>query len=205
MKGFIIELRRAKNEDMIVTLLTTSSTKSYYRFFGARHSILQLGHLIDFEVEGDGERFMPRIRGLSHFGFEWLYDHNRLQLWHDFIHLLASHLKDSDTLEPFYYDLLLQSAQRWHRQNPKRIICDSFISILDYEGRVHKEDTCYICEEPLGQYISLMRAFIPTHPHCIDSLPIDREKFFDFLDSGSSIYYSDEEIEMIYSVILRGL
>jgi hypothetical protein len=205
MRGFVIELRKAKNEDMIATILTPSLVGSYYRFFGARHSILQLGHLIDFEVEGEGDRFMPHLRGLSHFGFEWLYDHNRLQLWHNFINLLAPHLKDSDIVEPFYYDLLLQSAQRWHKQNPKRIICDSFASILHYEGRVHREDTCYICEEPLGQHISLMRALIPTHPHCIGGLAIDKEKFFDFLDSGSSIYYGDEEIDMIYGVILRGL
>ena len=205
MKGFILELRRAKNEDMIVTLLTTDSIKRYYRFFGARHSILQLGHLVDFEVEGDDGRFMPRIRGLSHFGFEWLYDHNRLQLWHNFINLLAPHLKDSDIVEPFYYDLLLQSAQRWHKQNPKRIICDSFVSILNYEGRVHTEDYCYICEEPLIGSISLMRAFIPTHSYCISGVSINKEKFFEFLKSGSSINYEDDEIELLYSVVMRGL
>jgi hypothetical protein len=43
MKGFIVSLRRAKNEDLIVTLLEERALRSYYRFYGARHSILQLG------------------------------------------------------------------------------------------------------------------------------------------------------------------
>jgi len=65
MKGFVVALRRAKNEDSIAIVLSEKTIQSYYRFFGARHSILQLGHLIDFEVEGEDGRFMPRLRNLS--------------------------------------------------------------------------------------------------------------------------------------------
>jgi len=148
MKGFVIALRKAKNEDLICTILTPHSVRSYYRFFGARHSILQLGHLIDFEVEGAQESFLPRLRGLSHLGFEWLYDNNHLLLWHNYIKLFEPHLRDTDEIDPFYYDLLLQSAKKWGRQNPKRIVCENYIQLLKHEGRLHDHQSCYICEQP---------------------------------------------------------
>jgi len=50
VRGFIINIRKAKNEDVIVTVLSNSNVNFYWRFFGARHSILQIGNLIDFET-----------------------------------------------------------------------------------------------------------------------------------------------------------
>ncbi len=205
MKGFIIELRKAKNEDMIAMLLTSSYVGRYYRFFGARHSILQLGHLVDFQAEDDGGNFMPRLRKLSHFDFPWLYDNDKLLIWNNFLTLLASHLSDSNEINSFYYNLLLQSAKKWDKQNPKRIVCDSFVALLEYEGRIHTQDYCYICEQPLLDDIALMRAFIPAHSYCINETPLNKKKFFDFLKSKKSIYYNDGEIEILYNIIMKGL
>ncbi|NPA50850.1 MAG: recombination protein RecO, partial [Epsilonproteobacteria bacterium] len=42
MQGFILDLRRVREEDLIVTIITKDEIRDYYRFFGARHSILQL-------------------------------------------------------------------------------------------------------------------------------------------------------------------
>jgi len=205
MKGFIIHLQKAKNEDSIVTLLTPSGVGRYYRFFGARHSIVQLGHLVDFEVNESRGGFMPQLRKLSHFSFPWLYDNNRVLVWHNFLKLLASHLYDTDETSSFYYQLLLESAKKWDKQNPKRVVCDSFVSLLEYEGRIHTQNHCYICEEPLLDTIALMRAFIPAHSYCIYGATFNKEKFFDFLESKKSINYSDEEIDLLYNIIMKGL
>jgi len=205
VKGFIISLHRAKNEDMIVTILSSSEVRAYYRFYGARHSILQLGHLIDFEVEGDDGRFMPRVRSVSHLGFPWLYDNNRLLLWHRYIRLYEPHLKDTEEIDPFYYNLLISSAKKWHLQNPKRIICEDYVKILRYEGRLHDEDICYICEERLDNDISLMQAFIPAHPHCIYSPKLDKDKILNFFETTKSIYLDDSEVDLLYGIVLRGL
>ena len=62
IKGFILSVRKSKNEDSIALVLSPTEVRTYYRFFGARHSILQLGNLIDFEVEGEGSSFLPRLR-----------------------------------------------------------------------------------------------------------------------------------------------
>jgi len=205
MKGFVVALRRAKNEDSIVIVLTERMIRSYYRFFGARHSILQLGHLIDFEVEGEDGRFMPRLRSLSHMGFPWLREQNRLMLWHHFIQLFEPHLRDTEELPNFYFDLLLKAARRWGKQNPKRVICESYLELLQYEGRHTPAGSCYICEKALGEQISLMAAFRPAHPECIYASAIPREKINHFFACGKTTYLDDAEVEQIYSVVMKGL
>ena len=37
MRGFVINIKKAKNEDIIVTVLGDNSVTDYWRFFGARH------------------------------------------------------------------------------------------------------------------------------------------------------------------------
>lgn len=69
MRGFILNIKSAKNENSIVTILDKNSVTNYWRFFGARHSILQLGNLIDFEVSESKNNFMPNMRSLSYISF----------------------------------------------------------------------------------------------------------------------------------------
>jgi len=205
MKGFVIALRKAKNEDMIVTILSSQNVGTYYRFFGARHSILQFGHLIDFEIEGEQESYMPRLRNLSHLGFEWLYDNNRLLLWHNYIKLFEPHLRDTEEINPFYFELLMEAAKKWGKQNPKRIVCENSIALLKYEGRMHDAETCYICEEPIQEEISLMQAFIPAHPYCIHDTALDKKRVFYFFESGKTLYLDDSEVDSLYQVAMKGL
>lgn len=165
---------------------------------------MQLGNLVDFEVDGEDGRFMPRIRSLSHIGFPWLFDKNKLLLWHNFIRLFEPHLKDAQEVERFYFDLLLNAAKKWHRQNPKRIICESYMQLLEYEGRIHDEEICYICEQPTSAYVSLMRSLIPAHPECVFSASLKKEKVFGFFESKKSVFLEDEEVSYLYDIIMKG-
>ena len=205
MKGFVVALRRAKNEDSIATVLTETSIRSYYRFFGARHSILQLGHLIDFEVEGEDGRFMPRLRSLSQMGFPWLRERNRLMLWHRFVKLFEPHLRDTEEIDSFYFNLLLSAARKWERQNPKRIICESYLELLSYEGRLYPLESCFICEHSLHDQIALMSAFKPAHPECIYASALPLERIEGFFSSGKTLYLDDAEVEQLYQIVLKGL
>ncbi len=203
MKGFIIAIRPAKNEDLIVTILEDRAIKNYYRFYGARHSILQVGYLIDYASEEESH-FMPRLKELSHIGFPWLYRKNHLMIWQRFIQLFEVHLRDTQTLEPFYFELLLEGAKRWHKQNPKRIICEMAHHLLNFEGRLHTLDSCYICEKPLGDDIALMQALLPAHSKCIYASSLPKKKLQSFFDSGKTTWLEDEEVEYIYQLILKG-
>jgi len=186
-------------------VLTSKDVRTYYRFFGARHSILQLGNLVDFEVEGEDGRFLPRLRSLSHIGFPWLFDKNRLLIWHNFIRLFEPHLKDTEEIENFYYDLLLQAARKWEKQNPKRIVCESYIQLLSYEGRVHDEENCYICENPIGEQMSLMQAFIPAHPECLYSAALPKKKISTFFETGQTLHLEDHEVAYLFDIVMKGL
>ncbi|HIP28777.1 MAG TPA: recombination protein RecO [Sulfurovum sp.] len=204
MKGFILSVKKAKNEDSIAIVITQKDIRTYYRFFGARHSILQLGNLVDFEVEGEDGRFMPRLRSLSHIGFPWIFDKNKLLMWHNFIKKFEPHLRDTELLEPFYYDLLLRAAKRWDKQNPKRIVVESYITLLEYEGRLYPEENCFICEQRIEEDIALMQAFKPAHPLCIYSPILPSKKILDFFESKKTIFLDDHEVEYLYDVVMKG-
>ena len=197
-------MKKAKNEDSIATVLTATEIKTYYRFFGARHSILQLGNLVDFEVEGEDGRFMPRLRSLSHMGFPWLYDKNKLLLWHNFIKKFNSHLDDTEYLDSFYYNLLLNAAKKWDKQNPKRIICESYIALLEYEGRLYKEEKCFICEQYIEKDIALMQAFKLAHSACIYSSSLPTKKILDFFKSKKTVFLDDNEVAYIHDIVMKG-
>lgn len=186
-------------------VLSEHDVRSYYRFYGARHSILQLGNLVDFEVDGEDGRFLPRIRSLSHIGFPWLFDRNRLLIWHNFIRLFEPHLKDTEEIDSFYFDLLLDAAKKWDRQSPKRIVCETYIKLLAYEGRIHHDDQCYICENPIGEEISLMQSLIPAHPECLYTASLPKEKIFEFFESKKTVFLEDHEIEYLYEIVMKGL
>jgi len=205
MKGFVLALRRAKNEDSIAIVLSKSSVRSYYRFFGARHSILQYGNLIDFEVEGDDGRFMPKLRGISQIGFPWIYDRNKLASWHAFIGLFEPHLRDIQEVDSFYYELILRLAKRWHKQNTKRLTCEGYMDILHHEGRVYPIVKCFICDDILLESISLMATFKPAHPECIYSASINRATFEKYIKTRKTIHMNDREVEQVYNIILKGL
>jgi len=203
MKGFILNIRKAKNEDVIVTVLSKSVTRRYYRFYGARHSILQVGNLIDFEVEDDNKRFMPRLRRVSHTPFPWIYVKNRLIIWQNFIHLFEPHLKDTN-IDSFYFNLLLEKANRWSKQNPKRLAIEAYIELLTYEKRIYYNEFCYICNRVLNNNIGLMRAYIPVHPVCINSISHNKHKIFKLFSTKSTIEIDDDEIDGLFKVLLKG-
>jgi len=205
MKGFIINIRKAKNEDVIVTVLSNSRVQSYYRFFGARHSILQIGHLIDFEIEESDGRFMPKMRHLSQQGFRWLFWLNHLSVWQRFIQLFDAHLKESGEMDSFYFDLLYAVAKKWDKQNPKRLAVEAYLKLLDYEGRLYDHGFCSLCDGVLGEKISLMRGFIPAHPSCVYAPVYMKRRIFELFDTHSTVFLEDKIIDELYSLLLKGL
>lgn len=205
MRGFIINIKKAKNEDIIVTVLDNNSITDYWRFFGARHSIIQIGNLVDFEMTESKNNFMPNMRSLSHISFPWIFSNNHLLIWQNFIKLFEPHLKDTIELDKFYFDLLLSVAKKWNKQNPKRLAIEAYVSLLQHEGRLYDNGFCYVCEEVLNDQVGLMRAFLPTHPTCIYANTLNKEEIFTLFNTQSTIHLDDFTIEHLYLVLLKGL
>ncbi len=205
MQGYIIKLTRVREEDMIVTIIAEESLQTLYRFYGARHSPINMGFKIDFEAEHSLKSSIPRMKDVIHLGFPWIGQYDRIRLWQQFITLFHPHLKDSESIGNFYFTLLNDAALRWRDQNPKRVAIESYVRLLEYEGRLHKELNCFFCDLPIDSNISMIRAFLPAHTECSHTLSINQKGLEWLYTHSSTLFLDDKEIERLWYVVNEGL
>ena len=205
MQGYILNVRKAKNEDTIVSILTKERLEILYRFYGARHPVVTTGFKVDFEIEKESIQFIPKLRNVIHLGFPWLKETNRLTIWQHFITLLYDHLKDVEVPGNFYFDILDHSANIWHLQNPMRIAIERYLSILEHEGRLHKPDNCFICSKALKESVALIRAFLPAHPNCVIARNYRIDQIKILTETKKTILLDDKEVEGLWLTLLEGM
>jgi len=205
VQGYILDVKRAKNEDSVVSLLTREKVETLYRFYGARHPIVTAGYKIDFEIEKDSIRFMPKLRNITHLGYPWLADLDRMRVWQNLVTLLYRHLKDVDLPGPFYFDILERYASVWHLQNPKRAAVEAYLELLRHEGRLHMPDYCFACGKELDERCSLIRAYLPAHPHCVIAAKFETKKIREAFVALSTIALEDDEVDLLWLTMCEGL
>ena len=105
----------------------------------------------------------------------------------------------------FTLNLLLTAAKKWDKQNPKRVAVESYIELLDYEGRLYPEENCCICEQHIEEEISLMQSFKPAHPACIYSSALPTKKILDFFETKKTVFLEDHEVDYLFEIVLKGL
>lgn len=205
MQGYIININRVRDEDLIVTILSQNSLHTVYRFYGARHGTINLGFKIDFELQVSQKSTIARLKDVMHISFPWIYSHSRLRIWQQFSALLYQHLNQTQEVDSFYFDLLDYAANTIDRQNPKRVMVEIYTKLLELEGRLHTEHTCFLCGEKIDADIAYLRAFLPTHPSCSHRLHVNSKAIRELFHSKSSFFLSDKEIDILWSVINEGL
>ncbi|AJC87202.1 recombination protein RecO [Campylobacter insulaenigrae] len=203
MQGYILHTQSVKDEDLIVYILSPVQVIKSFRFYGMRHSNILSGYKIDFELE-ENSRFLPRLKDVMHIGFSWILDREKMIFWQEFIKLFYWHLKDVEKIDLFYYELLDECAKRFEKQDCKRVIVDAYLKILNYEGRLHEDFTCFACDESITQNIVLVRAFLPAHIKCIFGCKFTCEEIYDFYKRKNSSHLSDESIDKLYKIIKEG-
>ena len=205
MQGYIINLNKVKDEDLIVTILAKENLDTLYRFYGARHGTINIGFKIDYEKDSTSKSTISRLKDVIHIGFKWINDYKLLRLWQDFLSLFYKHLKDAENIGDFYFELIDNASQEWSKQNPKRVAIEAYVKILEHEGRLHKELNCFLCSLPIKDDISLIRAYLPTHTECTHTLSINREALHELFTNKSSLFLSDKEVDRLWNVLLEGL
>ena len=203
MQGYILKITKVKEEDCIVDILTRESLVKAYRFYGARHSNITQGYKIDFELISS-MNFLPRLSGALHLGFEWLTQREKLLFWQQFIRLFYSHLKDAEFIDEFYFNLLENASLKFNKQNPKRIIIESYLKILEFEGRLHSEPICFICDDEIKDRVALGRAFLPAHDFCVNADGFLLNEISELFSSKKTTNLSDETINSLYNIVLQG-
>ena len=205
MQGYVINLNRVKEEDLIVTILSKNNLYTLYRFYGARHSVINLGFKIDFEVEESAKGTIARLKDVIHIGYKWINDYKLLRLWQDFTLLFYKHLKDSEDIGTFYFDLLNAAEQNWDKQNPKRVAIEAYVKLLENEGRLHTEFYCFLCSQAIKKDVSLIRAFLPTHTTCTHTLAISKNALNELYTNKSSLFLNDKEVDRLWNIMMEGL
>ena len=205
MQGFIISLNRARDEDLVVTILSDRGLDTLYRFYGARHGVINLGFKIDFEIITNVKSTIGQLRDVIHLGYPWLTNHHKLRTWQQFTTLFYPHLKESEDTGSFYFELLDSAAEAWGKQNPKRIAIEAYVKLLEHEGRLHKEMNCFFCDALITKEVSIIRSFLPAHPNCAHTLSIQQEGLLELLENSSTLFLTDKEVDRLWLVLLEGI
>ena len=205
MQGYIIDIKNVKDDDLIVTILTQEQIYTSYRFYGARHSNINIGYKIDFELETNLKSNIPRLKDVIQLGFNWIFDMSKLYCWQRYLKLFNDHFKNIETIDDFYFNLLENLVHVIIKQNPKRAICESYINLIAFEGRLHNDFHCLLCEQRITKKISLIRSFIPTHPDCSYSRKFEQSKMSELFNNKSLILFDDDEVEYLWNILLQGL
>lgn len=205
MQGYILNINKVKDEDLIVTILAQDAIYTTYRFYGARHSNINIGYKIDFELETNLKSNIPRLKDVLQLSFSWILNNDKMYHWQRFIKLFYPHLKDVEELDQFYLNTLDDLVRKIQKQNPKRAILESYIKICEYEGRLHTHYECLLCDMPIDSDISLIRSFIATHPKCSYSRGFKQKKINEFFIQKSLINFDDSEVESLWHTLLQGL
>lgn len=205
MQGYIIDIKSVKDDDLIVTILASNKIYTTYRFYGARHSNINIGYKIDFELESTLKSTIPRLKDVIQLGFEWIFDRDKLYCWQRFIKLFYPHLKDIEDIDNFYFDLLDELVHKMIKQNPKRAICESYIKLLELEGRLHTEYYCLLCENPILSDISLVRSFHPVHASCTYGKKFHFKNIKELFEEKSTISLEDDDVDYLWDLILQGI
>jgi len=205
MQGIILNITKVKEEDLIVTLITKKRLKTLYRFYGARHSSINLGFMIDFIPVYSSKSNIAMLREVLHLGFSWQFDRDKFFLWQQFIKLLYKHLKDVDELDSFYFELLEEAIKKIKLQNPKRVLVECYLKLLDYEGRLQDEFKCFICGDDIKESSILKRSYLLSCKRCLRGYKFENKKLKELFDSKSTILFSDEEVDRLWEVLLEGI
>lgn len=206
MQGYILKVIPTKTQDLIVKILTSQSLRSFYRFYGARHSTIGLGYKIDFEEQANAH-FLPQVRHILHLSFGWEREWERVYVWQRFLGLLERHLDEVYEVGEFYFGLLDMSAKKITKQNPFRVLLESYASLLEYEGRLgrQEENRCFICDGILESHIALGRAFLFAHPHCVQGFVFEKSQILEFFTHTSTLHLEDTQVQKLWQILCLGL
>jgi recombinational DNA repair protein (RecF pathway) len=204
MQGYIIDTKTVKDDDLIITILCENELITSYRFYGARHSNINIGYKIDFELEKT-KSSIPRLKDVMQLGFPWILNTQKMYAWQRYLKLFFSHLKELEELEPFYFFLLDNLVLKIEKQNVLRAILESYLLLLEHEGRLHTDFECLICEVEINSNLSILRGFLPVHKECIKGKVFDYKKIKELFLSKKTINLKDEEVENLFEILLFGL
>ncbi len=205
MKGFILNTVRVRDEDLIVRILTKDEVLTLYRFYGARHSYINVGYLIDFNIEESSKTTIKRLRNVTQIPFKFLFDMQKTLFFKEYIRLLNAHFMDVSRVDDFYYNSLYSLCSDLDKRDVKRAIIEHYVKLIEKEGRLHKDYVCFLCEQKIDNKIALARSFLPAHEKCIMSDGFSKEQIDLLFNEKKTLLFNDLEIEKLWKILNLGI
>jgi len=202
LRGFILHTQLVKEEDLVVTILTKNKILRLYRFYGARHSVINLGYLIDFEIENTIVS-IDRLRNIMQLPYPFLLDREKMLIWQNFIKMMYAHLFDVDDIDSFYF-YLLEDIIRHFDRNPKRVLIEHYIKLLKFEGRLSAFE-CFLCDKPIKNRVNLARGYLCACENCIPKQGFEINKIQTLFKEEKSTLLNTQEIESLYKTLSLGI
>jgi recombinational DNA repair protein (RecF pathway) len=205
MKGLILNTVRVRDEDLIVKILTENEVLTLYRFYGARHSYINVGFFIDFVVEETSKATIKRLRNVTQLFFPFLLKREKLLYFKEYVRLLNNHFIDVSKVDSFYYETLFKLAKDLNERDAKRAIIEHYVTLIEKEGRLYKEKICFFCEKPIKNKIALARSFLPAHEKCIYSTGFNKNKIELLFNEKKTILFDNSEIDRLWKILNKGI
>jgi hypothetical protein len=133
-----------------------------------------------------------------------MFDLDKMLHYKTFVGLLSSHLRDVSKIDGFYFEWLTEITQMLSQRDAKRLFVESYVKMLEKEGRLHKDFICFLCESEIKNKIALTRAFLPAHEKCVMSEGFVREKIELLFNEKKSLLFDDSEIEKLWRILNLG-
>ncbi len=204
MQGYIINTIKVKDEDLLVTVLNKIKVKTLYRFYGARHSNIHMGYKIDYEAHPTNKEGFFQLRGVSHLPNKWMFQREKFYVWQQFLKLLYKHLRDVNEIDKFYYNLLDNMSIYLEKEDPKRVAVESYVKLLEFEGRIYKSFNCFICGQKIDKNIVIVRGYLPACQGCIKKKGFKTKFIVHLFKEKNTILLSQDEINELYDIMLEG-
>ena len=202
MRGFILNTQLVKEEDLVVTILTKNRVLKLYRFYGARHSVVNIGYLIDFEIEQTMVN-IDRLRNVMQIGYSFLLDIEKMIVWQNFIKMMNLHLFEVEEVDNFYFDMLEEIIKHFNR-NPKRVLIEYYIKLLKHEGRL-SEFECFLCDKKIENSVNLARGYLCACEKCIPKKGFEISKIKTLFEDEKTTLLNNQEIENLYKILSLGI
>jgi hypothetical protein len=116
------------------------------------------------------------------------------------------HFEDVEDIDIFYFNMLKDLIDDLKYQNTKRAIIESYVNLLEYEGRLNCDLNCFICYQPIKNNLNISRSFILSHQKCLNSYELfDIKKIKILFEDKSTFMLNDNEIHFLWNILLLGI
>jgi hypothetical protein len=125
-------------------------------------------------------------------------------IWQNFIKLLYPHFFEVDKINKFYFEMLQNIIKNFDR-DPKRVLIENYLNLLQFEGRLNLNFECFLCEKKIVNRVNIVRGYLTACENCIPTQGFDINKINSLFITKQTTLLNNNEIEKLYQVLCLGI